>query len=108
VNYLETADYYKGDPNGGYQSYVWTDHLTADQLVSERDKLEKDVRAILNIPFNPGAPGVRFEHSMGQGLPQNILRTSAVDLKGGSLGKALPTFVSGEETHQGQAAGDRS
>ncbi len=78
VNYLETADYYKGDPNGGYQSYVWTDHLSAQELVSERDKLERDVRALLNIPFNPGAPGVRFEHSMGQHLPPMILKTTTL------------------------------
>lgn len=80
VNYMDTADYYKGDPNGGYQSYVWTDSLTPDSLVKERDILERDVRAELKIPFNPGAPGVRFEHSMGQGsLPDRILRTSKVE-----------------------------
>jgi radical SAM superfamily enzyme YgiQ (UPF0313 family) len=76
VNYLKTADYYKGDPNGGYQSYVWTDHLTADELVERRDRLERDVRSALNIPFNPGAPGIRFEHSMGQNLPPMILRAT--------------------------------
>ncbi len=76
VNYLETADYYKGDPDGGYQSYVWTKTLTAEALVRERDRLERDVRSALNIPFNPGAPGVRFEHSMGQHLPPMILRTT--------------------------------
>lgn len=76
VDYLKTADYYKGDPNGGYQSYVWTDFLTSEQLVRERDRMERNVREILRIPFNPGAPGVRFEHSMGQGLPPNILKTT--------------------------------
>jgi len=36
------------------------------------------VRAKLNIPFNPGAPGIRYEHSMGAsgGLPPLILRRS--------------------------------
>lgn len=76
VNYLETADYYKGDPNGGYQSYVWTETLSATDLVAERDQLERNVRSELNIPFNPGAPGVRFEHSMGQTLPPMILKTT--------------------------------
>lgn len=76
VNYLETADYYKGDPNGGYQSYVWTETLSAEALVAERDRLERDVRAALKIPFNPGAPGIRFEHSMGQTLPPMILRST--------------------------------
>ena len=28
----------------------------------------------LNIPFNPGAPALRYEHSMGQGLPDFIHR----------------------------------
>lgn len=78
VNYLETADYYKGDPNGGYSSYVWTDYLTCDDLVRRRDAVEKHVRARLNIPFNPSAAARRFEHSMGQGLGDTILRTSSV------------------------------
>lgn len=78
VDYFKTADYYKGDPNGGYQSYVWTDHLSADVLVSERDRLERDVRSALQIPFNPGSPAIRFEHSMGQGIPETILRKSRI------------------------------
>jgi anaerobic magnesium-protoporphyrin IX monomethyl ester cyclase len=77
VDYTQVADYYKGDPNGGYKSYVYTDGLTAEELVRLRDEVERDVRKILNIPFNPGRPAQRFEHSMGQfGLPSNILRTS--------------------------------
>ncbi len=76
VDYFKTADYYKGDPNGGYQSYVWTDTLTSEMLVRERNALEQDVRKELNIPFNPSAQSVRFEHSMGQGFPISILRSS--------------------------------
>jgi radical SAM superfamily enzyme YgiQ (UPF0313 family) len=76
VDYFKTADYYKGDPNGGYQSYVWTDALSSDVLVSERDRLERDVRSVLGIPFNASSPAMRFEHSMGQGLPETILRKS--------------------------------
>lgn len=76
IDYFKTADYYKGDPDGGYQSYVWTDGLSCDMLVSERDKLERDVRQVLRIPFNASASAVRFEHSMGQGLPETILRKS--------------------------------
>lgn len=77
VDYFKTADYYKGDPNGGYKSYVYTDHLSKDELVSERDALEKEIREKLKIPFNPSLPAVRFEHSMGQtALPSNILRKS--------------------------------
>lgn len=79
VDYLKTADYYKGDPNGGYQSYVWTDTLSAELLVSERDRLEREVRSALGIAYNPSAPAVRFEHSMGQNLPPMILRTTKTD-----------------------------
>ena len=75
VDYTVCADYYKGDPNGGYRSFVYTDHLSAEQLVGLRDMVERDVRHILNIPFNAGAPAMRYEHSMGQGLPDFIHRT---------------------------------
>lgn len=75
VDYTSVADYYKGDPSGGYHSYVFTDHLTGEQIVKLRDQVENDVRTKLNIPFNPGKPGVRYEHSMGQApLPEFILR----------------------------------
>lgn len=74
VDYFTTADYYKGDPNGGYQSYVWTDELSCEELVQRRDSMECRVRQTLGIKFNPSLPAVRFEHSMGQGLPENILR----------------------------------
>lgn len=79
VDYNEVADYYKGDPDGGYKAYVFTDHLDQNELVTLRDYVERDVRAKLNIPFNPGAPAIRYEHSMGQmggRLPAYILRTT--------------------------------
>lgn len=78
VDYTTTADYYKGDPDGGYKSFVFTDHISAKRLVELRDKTERDVRKILNIPFNPSAAAQRYEHSMGQAgaLPPNILRAS--------------------------------
>lgn len=77
VDYMAIADYYKGDPSGGYHSYVFTDHLSGEQIVKLRDQVESEVREKLNIPFNPGAPGIRFEHSFGQGpLPGFILKTS--------------------------------
>jgi anaerobic magnesium-protoporphyrin IX monomethyl ester cyclase len=74
VDYTVSADYYKGDPNGGYCAFVFTDHLTSEQIVAQRDQLEKDVRAKLRIAFNPGAVALRYEHSMGQGLPGFIHR----------------------------------
>jgi anaerobic magnesium-protoporphyrin IX monomethyl ester cyclase len=79
VDFTRVAEYYKGDPDGGYHSYVFTDHVTGDQLVKLRDFVERTVRAKLDIPFNGGKQAVRNEHSMGQGintLPQFILRTS--------------------------------
>lgn len=77
IDYTVHADYYKGDPDGGYKSFVFTDHLKSEEIVALRDSIERDVRAKLNIPFNPGAPAIRYEHSMGQGLPSSILRIGA-------------------------------
>ncbi len=77
VDYREVAEYYKGVP-GAYTSYVSTDHLSAEDLVRLRDWLEQDVRSALRIPYQTGAPAVRYEHSMGQGgIPASILRTSS-------------------------------
>ena len=77
VDYMRVADYYKGDPDGGYKSFVYTDALSAEALVAARDQMERDVRKALNIPFNPAGSVTRFEHSMGQfGLPPTILRSS--------------------------------
>lgn len=79
VDYTEVADYYKGDPDGGYRAFVYTDYLSADDLVKLRDFVERDGRRVLGLPFNPSASAIRYEHSMGQlggALPPNILRTS--------------------------------
>jgi len=75
VDFTKVAEYYKGDPDGGYHSYVFTDHLSGQQIVKLRNQVETEVRSALNIPFNPGHASVRYEHSMGQSeLPQFILR----------------------------------
>jgi len=79
LNYLTEQDYYKGDPTGGYVSYVWTDHLSAKELVNQRDTLEKEVRKKLNIPFYSARAAIKYEHSMGQGninIPDYILKRS--------------------------------
>lgn len=81
VDYFQTADYYKGDPNGGYQSYVWTKDLDASALVSGRDRLERTVRTHLKLPFYQASPAKRFEHSMGQGLPEMILKKTLTPVK---------------------------
>lgn len=81
VDHTVSADYYKGDPSGGYKSFVFTDHLSAEQIVALRDHVEAEVRAALRIPFNPSAAAMRYEHSMGQGLPEFIHRASHLAAK---------------------------
>lgn len=76
LDHTVTADYYKGDPNGGYKSYVYTDFVSTSEIVKLRNQVEQEVRATLNIPFNPGGVAVKYEHSMGQGLPDAIYRES--------------------------------
>lgn len=79
VDYLTELDYYKGDPNDGYISYVWTDYLSPADLVKLRGELEREVRDKLNIPFNPARSSIVYEHSMGMGniaIPKHILRSS--------------------------------
>ena len=79
IDYLKELDYYKGDPDGGYVSYVWTDYISAQDIVKERDKLENEVRTKLGIPFNRSHPGIVYEHSMGMGnvqIPNHILRST--------------------------------
>ena len=39
VDYRHVAEYYKGAP-GNYTAFVYTDHLTSEQLVGLRDRLE--------------------------------------------------------------------
>lgn len=64
VDYTKTADYYKGIP-GEYRAYVWTDTLSSEELVQERDRLEKEVRTNLGLPLI-AVP--TLEHSMGQSV----------------------------------------
>lgn len=79
VNYAEEADYYKGNPDDGYVSHVWTDHLSPRELVDLRNGLESAVRRELNIPFNPARPAQLYEHSMGQTqLPRQILQMDSL------------------------------
>ena len=85
LDHTVTADYYKGDPNGGYKAYVFTDNLSAEKIVELRNKVEADVREVLNIPFNPGSVALRFEHSMGQGLPEIIYKESKLKVLNESL-----------------------
>ena len=80
VLYSENTDfhrdmqYYKGSP-GEYKSYVWTDHLSREDICRLRDEVEAEVRSKLSIPYPSSAAPINFEHSMGMG-PQ-ILRSTA-------------------------------
>lgn len=80
IDFLVVADYYKGDPDGGYHAFVYTDFLTADELVARRDWIERSVRSTLGLPYPQARPALRYEHSTGQGaagvLPGFILRRS--------------------------------
>jgi hypothetical protein len=74
VDFSTVAEYYKGVP-GDYTAYTYTDHLSAAELTGLRDRLEADVRTTLGIPYNSGAPSLRYDHSMGQSaIPSSILR----------------------------------
>ena len=74
LDYTTSANYYKGNPDGGYQAFVFTDQLSSKRIVELRNQVEVDVRATLGIPFNHSAAAMRYEHSMGQGLPDFIHR----------------------------------
>ncbi|MFN3075324.1 MAG: B12-binding domain-containing radical SAM protein [Alphaproteobacteria bacterium] len=89
VDYVADAQYYKGDPDGGYKSFVFTDHLSPEDIVRLRDWVERDVRHVLGIPFNVSRVAQRFEHSMGQGLPDFILRSASPSAMFQTAGHAL-------------------
>lgn len=90
VDYREVAEYYKGIP-GEYTSYVYTDYLSAPELVRLRDWLEASLRDKLGIPYSPSAPAFRYEHSMGQGgMPATILKTSLSSSPQGSRAQVTP------------------
>jgi len=80
IDFLVVADYYKGDPKGGYKAFVYTDDLSAEELVARRNWIEDSVRSALSLPFPQARPSLRYEHSFGQGanedLPGFILRRS--------------------------------
>ena len=92
VDYTEVADYYKGDPDGGYKAFVYTDHVSAEGLVQLRDQTEADVRRILGIPFNLGRAGQRYEHSMGQ----NDIPAEHPALRG-ARARAGPAVLAGDQ-----------
>lgn len=75
IDYSEKAGYYKGVP-GDYTSYVWTDSLSPKDLVRLRDYCDNISRASLGLGRIKSIEAQQFEHSMGQGLAKNILRST--------------------------------
>lgn len=75
VDFTEEVAYYKGTP-GQYKAFVWTDYLSRERLAELRDDVEDEVRMKLGIPYPTAVAELNYSHSMGQGLPQHILRAS--------------------------------
>ena len=73
VDFLEEPQYYKGEA-GQYKSFVFTDYLSREELVTMRDWLEKDVREKLGLSYYTSHAEALFDHSMGQRLPDKILK----------------------------------
>ncbi len=79
IDFSEVEGYYKGKPDEGYVSYVFTDYLGPEELVRLRDMVERKVRTTLGIPYYSSGDAVQYEHSMGQGnviLPNFILHST--------------------------------
>lgn len=64
IDQFTDQPFYKGIPRN-YKSFVQTDYLSADDLVSLRDVVESDVRRQLKIPYPSTPAEVQYEHSMG-------------------------------------------
>lgn len=64
LDFTRDVPFYKGVP-GSYRSFVWTDALTADEIVGMRDSVEMDVRNRLGIPW-PKKWEAQTDHTMGQ------------------------------------------
>lgn len=87
VDYFCEPQYYKGNPDEGYKSFVFTDSLSAEEIVELRGWVESEVRSELGIPFNAARAAQRFEHSMGQGLPSSIVKSRPRTMAGAKIGK---------------------
>ncbi len=76
VDFSTTPEYYKGDPDGGYRSFVFTDYLSSKEIVNLRDHIEREARAKLKLDFNLARAAARLDKSMGRELPDFVLRGS--------------------------------
>jgi len=74
VDFTATADYYKG-VQGEYVSHVWTDFISPQELVKQRDWLELEAKTKLGIKILTPSPSIQFEASMG--MTPKILRSTS-------------------------------
>ncbi len=77
VDYTKDFLFYKGRHSVSEEFnrfYAFTDHLSAPELTHIKMELENSLRQKLGQPYPVDALGIEFEHSMGMGLPDNILR----------------------------------
>jgi hypothetical protein len=75
-DFLKEAAFYKGIP-GDYTSYVWTDYLSAEELVELRDEAERVAQEELGLSKIQNVAAQQFEHSMG--LTPRVLRSTSGD-----------------------------
>lgn len=78
MRFSDEPVFYKGIP-GEYKVFVRTDKISSENIAKMRDWVEKDVREKLNIPFYQITSAMNYEHSMGQGFPPHILRSSVAN-----------------------------
>jgi anaerobic magnesium-protoporphyrin IX monomethyl ester cyclase len=79
VDFMSDFLFYKGDrgDRAGLNTLAtFTDHLSAEELADLRKETEDRLRNKLGQPYQIDVPGIQFEHSMGMGLPDNILRST--------------------------------
>ncbi len=79
VDYFKDFIYYKGDRGArmGLDSFfAFTDELSAEDLARLCRETERELREKLGQPYQTDVPELQFGHSMGQGLPDFILRSS--------------------------------
>jgi anaerobic magnesium-protoporphyrin IX monomethyl ester cyclase len=79
VDYLVDFMGYKGDRGvreGLLKFSTFTNFLSSEELEKLIKGTEDRLREKLGQPYQVDVPGIEFEHSMGMGLPDNILRSS--------------------------------
>ncbi len=74
VDYSQVEDYYKGDPEGGYKSYVYTPLLSGEMLIGGRERIEREVRTQLGIPFYTAEDAVALQYESSMGMTPQMLR----------------------------------